>query len=381
MIMKKTDSAIHPTIPHTGLKLLRQQQQIPPQQQQLSIPIHLYELENLTHIGLCSRGLIALTPAIAHLKKAHVLQVCCNALTSIPPHLGLLSNLTVLSLARNQLTDLPLALSRLTALVDLDLSHNLLTHVPACVPLMSQLQHLSLRENPLTTLPALLSRLTHLVCLDASHTQLRTVPAELARLKHLRQLKLRHCPLLSSSTTASQPSQQHQQQQQQPSAARDSTVHTPALYTQTHPAVDPPPLQPHTLPTLCELSARTLVDGHMPVRLPRLPPRLQRRLLAHHTCTFCGLAFLQHHHTRYTCLQKHHVWVPFEHRLCRPHWHTEPQRIQALFSTPQQHQQPTTAVGAGSCAKESSPVRHSVHWWKLRACKIEVAAEMEMYAE
>ncbi|KNE60257.1 hypothetical protein AMAG_05668 [Allomyces macrogynus ATCC 38327] len=144
------------------------------------VPLLLSELENTVNVGLCSRDLVELTPSLAMLRNASVLQLTSSP--NYPPRSGHLAHLIELDVSQNVLTDLPTSIGRLRRL-----------HV------------LKADRNRLTALPAQLGRLTALVTLDVSENPLRVLPAELATLKHLRKVRTRGCPLWSARAAAAAP--------------------------------------------------------------------------------------------------------------------------------------------------------------------------------
>ncbi|KAI9159343.1 hypothetical protein H9P43_008683 [Blastocladiella emersonii ATCC 22665] len=268
------------------------------------VPVRMSDLESLVNVGLCSKGLVALSPAIALLKPtATVLQLCCNQLTSVPPHLGYLTQLTVLSLAKNKLAAVPPEIAHLAQLVELDLSHNVLGDLPAALGQLRRLHVLRVDHNRLTGLPPQLGRLAQLVTLDASENPLAVLPAELARLKHLRKLRTRGCPLL---------------------ALPGSGVY--GLRDFPDPA--------SRVPSLRELAARAIVTSNTLVTLGDLPTDLAAYLTSFQTCTFCNGPYFAHRVVRTKRIVKNEVNLPLVYHMCADHWSSERQRVAAMFATP-----------------------------------------------
>ncbi|ORZ32471.1 hypothetical protein BCR44DRAFT_1391898, partial [Catenaria anguillulae PL171] len=259
------------------------------------------DLDSQVNVGLCSKGLVQLTPWIAHIKNATVLQLCCNSLTTLPPHIAHLQHLTVLSVAKNLLTSLPLELGHLTQLVELDVSHNRLTDLPDSLGHLRKLHILRVDHNRIAKLPRALGRLSNLVSLDVSDNPLTTLPAELARLKHLRKLRTRNCPLTQL------------------------TSHSPmALGT---------PDPPSRVPSLRELAARKLVATNATLDLAQLPRDLAAYLCSYDNCAFCSGPMFDHRVIRSRKFVKNDHVLPLEFELCSSHWSTERERVKALFST------------------------------------------------
>ncbi|KAJ1927464.1 hypothetical protein IWQ60_002887, partial [Tieghemiomyces parasiticus] len=272
--------------------------------------VTLGELTKVNSLGLCGRGFVELAPHVARLDTTYYLQLCCNQLITVPAELGYMRNLTVLDLARNRLTHLPAAIGYLSKLVALTLTDNYLTTLPPTVGRLPKLTVLHLANNRLTALPPELGRLHALFTLDVSGNPLTVLPAELTQLPHLRKLKLHRCPLLT------------------------------ALPGDAEADIPPPaPADPLArVPRLAELAARTLVRECVPLSA-RVPADLRRYVASVRFCTHCQGPYYETVHRRWRFLTKSNKRIPLEYRLCSPHWHTEAERVQAMFAPP-----PTTGL-------------------------------------
>ncbi|KAJ3092752.1 Leucine-rich repeat-containing protein 63 [Quaeritorhiza haematococci] len=252
--------------------------------------INFGQLTSLTTIGLCSQGLIKVSPNIGLLYATTTLQLCCNELTSIPPEIGHMKNLTTLSVAKNRLTSLPDTIGYLTKLVELKASENQLKTIPATIGTLKKLTTLSLEHNQITELPQEIGSLKTLISLDLSHNPITVLPAELGRLKFLRKLRLEECSLISEFEV--------------------ETTYTP--------------------PSLKELAARVIVRQQLPI-LKDTQDDLKAYLASAHACSFCGGPYFSSFTRRNKMMEKNDAKVPLEYRLCIPHWNTEQERVSLLF--------------------------------------------------
>ncbi|KNE67304.1 hypothetical protein AMAG_12370 [Allomyces macrogynus ATCC 38327] len=345
------------------------------------VPLLLSELENTVNVGLCSRDLVELTPSLAMLRNASVLQLCCNSLTRLPREIGYLTHLTVLSVAKNQLSQLPTTIGHLAHLIELDVSQNVLTDLPTSIGRLRRLHVLKADRNRLTALPAQLGRLAALVTLDVSENPLRVLPAELATLKHLRKVRTRGCPLWSARAAAAAPGRvmplgidpENDVAAAGPGAGLPPPPGLPAdlgagLAAHAQAAGGGDHHQPRTLsrraaaaaalaavrPTsdelglpeasddkqwtgvlsLREMVARTLIRTNAVVDLAQLPRDLAAHLCAYQQCSFCHGPYIAQCVRRHRVVAKGDARLPLEYRLCRPHWHSEQERIAVLFGTP-----------------------------------------------
>ncbi|TPX43064.1 hypothetical protein SeLEV6574_g05260 [Synchytrium endobioticum] len=261
------------------------------------------QLASLSTIGLCSQGLVKLSPFIGFLSTTTTLQLCCNELTSIPAEIGYMKNLMVLSVAKNKLNSLPETIGYLTRLVELRASENQIASIPSTIGSLTKLTTLSLEVNKITNLPQEIGQLRNLINLDLSDNPLSILPAEIGRLKYLRKLRLDNCPLLAEISV--------------------DTSYNP--------------------PSLKELTARVIVRNQLPI-LHVMHDALKQYLASVRTCSFCGGPYFDSYVVRGKLIDRNESKVPLEYRLCVPHWTTEQDRILQLFACPP----PPTAPSLGS---------------------------------
>ncbi|KAF9292048.1 hypothetical protein BGZ68_000616 [Mortierella alpina] len=253
-------------------------------------PIPFSDLPSLTHIGLCSYGIVKLSCNIRLLSSATGLQICCNDLCSVPTEIGFLRNLTLLDLSKNSLTSLPDSIRYLTKLVDLRLSHNFIEVVPPAIGEFSKLTSLQLDNNRLERIPAQIGKIKGLAQLNLENNPITILPAEIGHLQYLRRLRIDNCPLLQRLV--------------------HSSVHSP--------------------PTLLELAARVVVRQRVVV--PNLlPEHLRTYLKTSQQCSFCEGPYFETSFKRGKIIEKNNALIPLEYTLCMPHWNTERERIKLLF--------------------------------------------------
>ncbi|KAJ3218949.1 hypothetical protein HDU67_003313 [Dinochytrium kinnereticum] len=252
-------------------------------------PICFGQLTSLATIGLCSQELMFVSPNLGLLFMTTTLEL----LTAIPAEIGYMKSLKILSVARNRLTYLPETLGHLTKLTELRASENLLTSLPTSIGELTKLTSLHLDSNHLTSLPSEIGGNRSLITLDVSENPIKTLPAEVGRLKFLRRLRVEGCRDLVESFT-------------------HDLVHSP--------------------PTLRELSARVIVRHQVPI-LQCTQEEVKRYLASAHACSFCAGPYFESFVVRGRIVEKQDLRLPYEYRLCVPHWNTDPQRLAALFGT------------------------------------------------
>jgi len=112
---------------------------------------------------------------IAKHKRATILDLSSNKITTLGKTFCSLTHLTKLDLSKNQLNFLPDDISKLTNLRHLDLYNNKLEHLPLGFGKLKNLRYLDLKGNPLT--PALAKIvgpcLTTKDCLNAARTTVK----------------------------------------------------------------------------------------------------------------------------------------------------------------------------------------------------------------
>jgi hypothetical protein len=263
-------------------------------------PILFGQLSSHIQIGLCSHGIIKLSPNIGLLKESKILQVCCNHLRSIPTEIGYMKNLTILSLSQNRLTSLPESIGFLTKLVELRCSLNSLSTLPKSIIALKKLAHLHLDSNCFATLIPEIGELSGLVTFDLSNNPLKLLPSEISKLKALRNLVLENCPLITE-------------------------FESPSLFQ-----------NPITLKELC---ARVIVRYRLDI-VNNLPTNISAYLQSVNECSFCGGPYFENYIvrgkfiTRSTFVNQttgEPIPIPLEYKLCSNHWATEEQRLKELF--------------------------------------------------
>ncbi|XP_037050929.1 leucine-rich repeat-containing protein 59 [Bradysia coprophila] len=112
---------------------------------------------------------------IANFKRATILDLSSNKITSLGKTFCTLTHLTKLDLSKNQLKFLPEDISKLANLRHLDLYNNKLEHLPLGFGKLKSLRYLDLKGNPLT--PALAKIvgpcLTQKDCQNAARTTVK----------------------------------------------------------------------------------------------------------------------------------------------------------------------------------------------------------------
>ena len=155
-----------------------------------SLPPEIYELKNLTALGIARNRLTSLPPEISKLKNLTSLNISGNQLTSLPYEISELKNLKILGVSGNQLTSLPVEISELKNLTSLDISRNQLTSLPPDISKLKSLTSLFVFENKLTSLPSGIIELKNLSSLFISFNQLTSLPPEILELESLTSLDI-----------------------------------------------------------------------------------------------------------------------------------------------------------------------------------------------
>ncbi|GMH34671.1 hypothetical protein BSKO_02532 [Bryopsis sp. KO-2023] len=94
-------------------------------------------------------GLQEIPQALLEKKKAKVIVLSRNSLTTIPPEIGGLISLTVLKLDQNRIRILPDEIGNLHAPTELSLADNLLNNLPVALGAITGLKKLVLNGNPM----------------------------------------------------------------------------------------------------------------------------------------------------------------------------------------------------------------------------------------
>ncbi|XP_059892276.1 leucine-rich repeat-containing protein 59 [Gadus macrocephalus] len=105
---------------------------------------------NEMDLSLCNLSEVPVKE-LAALRKATVLDLSCNNITSLPPDFCKLTHLIRVDLSKNQLASLPDDLGNLCNLQHLDLYNNKLTGLPVSFSQLRNLKWLDLKDNPLET--------------------------------------------------------------------------------------------------------------------------------------------------------------------------------------------------------------------------------------
>jgi Leucine-rich repeat (LRR) protein len=315
---------------------------------QLQVPVRLADLDSLTNIGLCSHRLTSLTPAIATLSSATILQLCCNQLIALPREISLLSgSLTVLSLAKNELLELPEEIGYLNQLIELDVSWNRLRTIPRSIEKLKKLNVLRINHNMVTHLPSQIGELTQLISLDVSDNPLQVLPAEVTRLTHLRRLRTRGCPLLTHALHPGEipPTTPPPPPPRRSGSLRRSSSRNRGGWDVSRPGDRPPSslsspeaaqLAEQSVPCLRELVARRLIRENPVVRFNAIPQDLIAYLCSFQECSFCRGPYFEHALVRYKLISRPDTRWPLEYRLCSSHWRNEEERVAVLFATPRE---------------------------------------------
>ena len=140
-----------------------------------TLPIDLFECEQLRHLDVSSNALIDLSGAIGDLFDLRELLLSENELTGIPVSLKGCSLLQILELQRNKLVNIPPTALSLPQLQQLNLSGNRLIELPTSLEELTMLEMLDVNKNALKVLPDL-TRMRSLRFVNASENQLTVVP-------------------------------------------------------------------------------------------------------------------------------------------------------------------------------------------------------------
>ncbi|KAG7280669.1 hypothetical protein CRUP_023288 [Coryphaenoides rupestris] len=103
---------------------------------------------NEMDLSLCNLSEVPVKE-LAAFRKATVLDLSCNNITSIPPEFCKLTHLVKVDLSKNQLTGLPDELGNLCNLQHLDLYNNKLSALPVSFSQLGNIKWLDLKDNPL----------------------------------------------------------------------------------------------------------------------------------------------------------------------------------------------------------------------------------------
>ncbi|KAJ3608083.1 hypothetical protein NHX12_025133 [Muraenolepis orangiensis] len=103
---------------------------------------------NEMDLSLCNLSEVPVRE-LAAFRKATVLDLSCNNITSLPPEFCKLTHLVKVDLSKNQLTCLPDDLGNLGNLQHLDLYNNKLSGLPVSFSQLRSLKWLDLKDNPL----------------------------------------------------------------------------------------------------------------------------------------------------------------------------------------------------------------------------------------
>ncbi|KAK0134352.1 Leucine-rich repeat-containing protein 59 [Merluccius polli] len=103
---------------------------------------------NELDLSLCNLSEVPVKE-LAAFRKATVLDLSCNNITSLPPEFCKLTHLVKVDLSKNQLTCLPDDLGNLGNLQHLDLYNNKLPGLPVSFSQLRNLKWLDLKDNPL----------------------------------------------------------------------------------------------------------------------------------------------------------------------------------------------------------------------------------------
>ena len=140
-----------------------------------SLPIDLFECDQLRHLDVSSNALTDLSGAIGDLYELRELLLSENELTGIPVSLKGCSLLQILELQRNKIVTIPPSALSLPQLQQLNLSGNRLVELPVSLGDLTMLEMLDVSKNALKGLPDL-TRMRALRFVNASENQLTTVP-------------------------------------------------------------------------------------------------------------------------------------------------------------------------------------------------------------
>jgi hypothetical protein len=304
-----------------------------------------------THVFLSQRRLVAVAPGLERLAAAVVVDLSHNRLVTLGSDFaGMARRLRLLRLNDNVLTAVPPSLGALTALTGLDLSRNALETLPDALGGLVSLTHCNVSHNRLQALPHTLGRLTQLRLLRVDNNRLVALPIEVAQLPRLHTLSGTQNPWLVRGAAVT---------------IIPSATMTAAMAPRA-PASGVPTAVGCEVPTLRDLAARGLVL-HLALGqledMKRLPVEVRAYMLGpYQLCSQCGSPFFGPPVLRYRFLRRFggggggrgqgpsSTALPFVYALCRPHWHSEADRLRCLFG-----------MGAGAATATATPHGTIVH--------------------
>jgi len=119
-----------------------------------------------------------------------------NRFNNFPLQVLDFAHIKYLYLGGNKISDIPRDVKKLQNLQVLSMGGNLLTEVPMTLGQLKQLTALVLSDNQLVSLPSAIANLKHLKSLLLHKNKLKTLPTEIITLKNLTELSLRDNPLV-----------------------------------------------------------------------------------------------------------------------------------------------------------------------------------------
>jgi Leucine-rich repeat (LRR) protein len=158
-----------------------------------AIPVTLCrKLVNLTDLNMYNNQLLAIPDAISSLKSITSLNFERNKISQISGRLCFLNKLKILRLTGNRVKELPVKLHRLKALQELHLDVNFLTKIPPGIVELPKLRILNFTKNRLKTFPPGIEQLKRLEILNLNQNMLSVFPEGIDNLPKLRELSLSH---------------------------------------------------------------------------------------------------------------------------------------------------------------------------------------------
>jgi len=162
----------------------------PDSQKLTSIPLEVFELDQLEALDLSYNRISTVPEAIEKLRKLLRLDLSENCLTDLPDSICRLENLVSLNLKHNRLTTLSESITWLKSLRSLDLSQNLLTSIPYVIGRLKDLGILNLSNNQLADLPENIGGAQNLTVLNLRGNCLSQLPETIGQLQNLTELYL-----------------------------------------------------------------------------------------------------------------------------------------------------------------------------------------------
>lgn len=154
------------------------------------VPLHVFELSNLTELSLAGNNLSYIPSDIGKLRRLEKLQLSGNRLRELPNEICLIDTLEGLWLHGNILESLPEDIGALLQLRQLAIAGNKLSRLPDSIGLLNALVELVAAGNVLEELPRSIGAMASLKVLDLHGNTLQSICETVGMLSSLEELWL-----------------------------------------------------------------------------------------------------------------------------------------------------------------------------------------------